>query len=248
MNAYKLGADIGDAIAGMAVIKSLGGGHVRLYSTPGTKGFNEARYNALLPLVQRQDYVTSVCRYDENEDLKITHDFSDFRTHWGSHPTLIGKQAVCVGVDPASVSLEPWMKIDSVPRHGKIIICQSMRHKGAFHWFRLFQTKPQDCIFLGVEEDYRTFCIDNSPWRPCKKAPSTIEFRPTENLLEAAKLIMGARLCIFNQTALLWVAYALGFAPLMVEQLGNDSYLPREGRRYISRPEENPTLKEFEKL
>ena len=248
MNAYRCGTDLGDMIASFAVVRHLGKGHIRMYGTPGTKGLSDERYNAIKPLIEIQPWAESVARFDENEGLPISHDFSGFRANWNSHPTLIGKQAIHVGLGPAAIDPSPWLTIPDAPRHGKIVICRSQRCLGLFHWFRLFQTKPKDCIFLGVEEDYKNFCHDNSPWPPHKKNMPKIEFRPTKDLLEAAKIIMGARLFICNQTACLWLALSTGFTPLFVEQVNEDSYLPAEGRRYFKDPQDNLSLTEFEKL
>ena len=206
----------------------------------------EDRLNAIKPLLEIQPYIHGVERYDET--TPIDWDFTDFRSNYGSHPTLVGKQAVHMGLDPAAIDLSPWLTIPAVPKHGKIVLCRSVRCLGLFHWFRLFQFKAKDCIFIGLEEDYEHFCRDNSPWAPHKKHMPKIEFRPTKDLLEAAKIIMGARLFIVNQTACLWISLAAGFKPMFIEQVNDDSCLPAEGRRYFRHPQDNLSAEEFQRL
>lgn len=247
MNAFRVGSDLGDAIAACAIVRHLGGGHVRLYGTPNTKGFDDARYNALKALLEIQPWAASVARYDESEDLKITHDFSGFRERFGDGDSLIEKQARWIGLPHNSVDTSPWLTIPDAPKHNKIVLCRSQRCLGSLHWFRLF-ARAKECIFIGLEEDYNQFCRENSPWLPTKKNVPKIEFRKTENLLEAARLIKGSRIFVSNQTSLLWVAFSIGFTPMLIEKVNDDSYLPMQGRRYVSKPHENPSVHEFMKL
>lgn len=227
----------------MAVLRHLGGAKLFLCSRPGTKEITEDRLNAIRPLLELQPYIHGVERYDETTPTDF--DFTGFRAGWGSHPHLVGKQAAHLGIEPHAIDLRPWLTIPEPKKHNKIVICRSARNKGALHWFRWWSVRPQDCIFLGIEEDYQNFCLENCPWpeRQRSKRP-TIEFRKTANLLEAAQIIAGSRLFICNQTALLWVAMGMGFAPIMIEKTSEDSFLPAEGRTFISAPHENPTPQE----
>lgn len=247
MKTFKVGSDIGDAIAALCICRHLGGGHIRLYGTPGTKGFDDTRYNALRPLIDGQPWATSVARFDEAEGLEITHDFTGFRDRFGDGDSLIEKQARWIGLPHNSVDTSPWLTIPDVPKHNKIVLCRSQRCLGAFQWFRLFH-RSKDCVFVGLKEDYDLFCLDNSPWPAHKRSMPKIEFLATPNLLEAAKIIKGARLFICNQTSLLWVAFAMGITPMIVEKVNEDSYLPMEGRRFIASADQNPSIKEFSKL
>lgn len=237
--------DLGDLIAALPVIRQAGGAKLFLCTRPDTKGFSDDRFNAIKPLLEIQPYIHGVERYDEASPIDL--DFTDFRSKWASHPTLIGKQAVHVGMDPSSVDISPWLTIPDAHRHGKMVLCRSQRCLGSLHWFRFFH-RPKDCLFIGLEEDYEQFCRENSPWLPHKKNMPAIEFWPTENLLEAAKLIKGSRLFISNQTSLLWVAFGLGFSPMIIEKVNDDSYLPMEGRRFVASAGQNPTAREFLKL
>jgi len=251
VNAYLVGPDLGDAIATLCVIRYLGPGHIRLFETPGTKGFSEARYNAIVPLIKIQPYTASVARFDPAEDMKITHDFTGFRNNWGSAPSLVGKQARHVGLDPASIDMRPWLEVGDVERHGKIVLCRSARNKGHLHWWRIWQAKGKDCVVLGLREDYEQFCVDNAPWAPGmppSKHRPMLPFLPTDDLLQAARVIKGARLGVFNQTSLLWLAYGTGFSPMIIEQTTDDSFLPGLGRRFVRQPRENLTAKEVAAL
>jgi hypothetical protein len=251
VNAYKLGPDLGDCIAGLCVVRHLGRGHIRLFNTPGTKGFSPQSYEAIRPLIEFQDYAESVRMFDENEEMEFTHDFTGFRAQWGCAANLATKQAVHVGLKAEDISLAPWLKIGAFDKHNKIAVCRSTRNKGLLAWYRIWQTKARESIFLGCDEDYDQFNSDNCPWPETTNAwyqkphQARIEFRKTSNLLEAARLIMGSRLFFVNQTSLLWVALGMGFSPIMIEQTTDDSYLPAQGRRYIRHVEDNPTIREF---
>jgi hypothetical protein len=246
--------DCGDCIACLPIIRALGGGKLLLGTRPWTKPFTTERFESIKPLIEKQPYITSVERHDGELASDII-DFSTFRSSWGKHNTLTGKQAIHVGVDPNALNMSPW--IDAMPyeKNGKIAICRSTRNKGLLKWFAIWRWKVHDSFFVGLKEDYDQFCQDNNPWPTAgfsawhKSAyHADIPFVPTPNLLEVARLIMGARLFVTNQTAALWIAYGMGFKPILIEKTTEDSYLPCEGRRYVARVEENPTDKEFQAL
>lgn len=247
MNVYKVGADLGDAIATMAVIRHLGRGHVRLDSNPGTKGFDGPRYDAIVPLLRCQPYVESVERFNLDEKLEVTHDFTGFRNSWDRHPTLVGKQAAHIGLNPDDVSIDPWLHIQGVEHHGKIAIVRSARNKGHLQFFNIWRAKGPECIFFGCQDDYDQFCADNYPGsQGLRQVFKQIEYRRTENLLEATRVILGSRLLVVNQTALFWACYGAGFRRMLVEQVGEDSFLP--GVRYIRHAHENLSLREVMNL
>lgn len=248
MKTFLIGGDLGDAIAGLPSIRHLGGGELWLQTQSGTKPWSPERWDAIRPLLEIQPYLTSVKLIPENEVATPDYNLSTFRSSWGKHPTLIGKQAVHLGINPDDLDLSPWLTIPEAPKHGKIIACRSERNQGFIHFHLLWRYHHQDCFFVGLEQEYKTFCYNCTPYTPGTKPATLIPHKPTANLLEVAQLISGSRLLVCNLSAPLWVAYGLGFSPIILEAVCEDSTLNRPGVRIIRQPQDNPDTQEWGKL
>lgn len=116
--------DLGDIIAALPAIRSLGGGYLILGNRHGRGGreqMNQARFNVIAPLLDVQPYLTGVeflddapavrhgtDRTDEtNKDLKsiVTHDFTRFREH---RPPEAKRPDGSLGHGGAGYNLATW--------------------------------------------------------------------------------------------------------------------------------------------
>lgn len=249
MNTYLLGPDMGDVLASLVICRHLGRGHIRLHDTPNTKGFGPERYNYIRPLIAMQPYCESIAMFDEKEELDFTADFRSFRDHWKRGRLLSDKLAVCAGLNPSDVDTDtPWITVPSSPRHGKIILVRSERHQGFLHWYRIVMAKPNDCLFLGLRQECDVFNWNCTPGNPGRTKPFVVPLAETRDAVEAAQLIAGSRLFVSNCTFFLWLAEAMKHPNMLVECAADDSEFRRPGVRNVRRPEDNPTLKEFQCL
>jgi hypothetical protein len=245
-NVFKLGPDLGDAIAGLAVIRNLHGGVVRLFSTPGTKGWRPDMVAAILPLIRAQSYVESAEVFVEEEKLEFTRDFTGFRGSWDKGQNLITKQAAHVGLDPNACDTSPWLQVPKGDNHRKIVLCATPRHNNpAMKWFDLWRHRHADCVYIGSREEHAQFLYNHSPYSPGMRQPTTIPFHDTRDLLEAGTFLSGARALFCNQTAVLWLALGLGFPKIYQETATEDSTLGRPEVRHIRRQEDNLSMQEL---
>lgn len=229
--------DIGDIIAALPILRSLGGGSIVISESPHNdraraprETMRGARYEAIKPLLEAQPYVESVEWQDE--PTGITHDLSNFRTV----PPLRGenlaeRQARFLGVQ---ISLDPWLSVPAVEPHGKTVLARSLRyHNFFFPWGELIQ-KNAPVVFVGLPEEHRAL-QNETHWN--------MPYEPTANLLELAQLIAGARLTIANQSAPFWIAAGLG-VPLIQESWPTDlnSIVPRDNAVYTPSDADTRTL------
>jgi len=90
-----------------------------------------------------------------------------------------------------------WLRLE--PHHlAPIIINRTSRYAAtdSFAWELL---DGADCVFVGLHEEWRTFCRQFFP----------VPFHPTESLLELASIIAGAELFVGNQSCPLAIAEGL---------------------------------------
>lgn len=229
--------DIGDCVASLPILRSLGGGTILISESKfrdrgrsPRETMRGARYEAIRPLLLAQPYVTAVSWQDEPQG--ITHDLSHFRQlPFKKGENLATWQARYVGVE---IDLEPWLTVPDFVEHGKTVIARSPRyHNYFFPWPELI-TKNTPVVFVGLTSEHAAFQRDTH-WN--------LPFQPTANLLELAQVIRGAKLVIANQSAPFWVAAGLGM-PLIQESWENDlnSIVPRENAVYTETPPLTRTL------
>lgn len=214
---------LGDAIAALATIKQLGGGHLVMTQRGNPRILRGERYESLRPLLERQPYLKSVSW--EEEPSYCDYDFTNFRNGHGSSDCLAVSQARCVGVH--DLNLSPWLEADPSPySKGRVVIARSARYQNQnFPWLRLLTENHGRALFVGTKEEHHAFQVI---WG------FHIEHKETANLLEVAELIRGADLFIGNQSSPFWIAAALG-VPLVQEVCKHqpDSVIPRPNASYL---------------
>lgn len=205
MNVYRHSGDLGDVVAGLAVMRQLGQGQLILGNVNGNgarEPMNEARFAALAPLIERQPYITGVSH--EHDAKGVTHDFANFRStacRVGAEHTLVNWQGDFFGIP--DVDLTPWIHwiTPSAETKGKAVFARTRRYHGEkFNWSSIIDRFP-DAIFVGFQDEHVEFCLGVN---------KEIPWRKTANLLEVAELIAGSEILVSNQCVASWIAMAMG--------------------------------------
>lgn len=193
--------DLGDIVAALPTIRQLGGGELvisdsKLPTGKSPRGSMRERYELIKSLLEQQPYISKVEWQDKPSD--ITHDFSGFRTT----PRVVNLaywQAVYLGVYDLDIS--PWIFVESTP-HLRVIVSRSLRyHNPDFPWSVITHKYKDKLLFVGLPEEHKAFE---------EYTKSQIDYAPTDNLLDVAKLIAGATIGFYNQSCPFWIAAGLG--------------------------------------
>lgn len=195
--------DIGDIIASLPSVVALGGGHYVI--TESVNGRRQSmrgpRFESIRPLLELQPYIRSV-RWEDHPE-KSDYDFTTFRHDGRLGEDLATWQARHLGV---KISLDPWLYVDRVEHEGRVVIARSPRyHAPGFPWRELV-ARHRNPLFIGLPTEHSAFCA----------AFGRVEYLPTENMLDVARVIAGASLFIGNQSSPMWVALGLG-VPILQE-------------------------------
>lgn len=230
MNTFHHTGDLGDVVASFPVLRELGGGKYVFSDAkfPLGHGPRESmrggRFEAMRPLFEATDYITGMEWQDK--PANITHDVASFRGRpWRPCETLTQWQGRHFKLKLPDAP-EPWLTLD-VPNHNKIVVSRTQRyHTKFFPWAPIIDKYGDDIVFVGTPPEYLAFAgLTNRP----------IEYKPTANLLEAAKIIAGSRFFIGNQSVLFWIAAGLGH-PLFQEThdqiYTRNSIVPRDNAFY----------------
>jgi hypothetical protein len=215
--------DLGDIIAALPAIRALGGGKIQIGHQPGVgnrEAMKGARFDALLPLLLAQDYITDVEYSDEQNDSSVN--VATFRHDAIRGESLAHWQARHLGVE---ISTEPWLTVAPVEHHGKVVIARSERyHNQFFPWSSLVHMHRGNVVFVGLDHEHKRFQ---------KTTGAIVPFHRTQDLLELAQLIAGASLFIGNQSLPFWIAAGLGI-PLIQETWEHDqnSIIERPNAQY----------------
>lgn len=211
--------DIGDIIAALPVIRAMGGGSLTIgFRNSGQReSLRGERFAALVPLLLAQPYIHSV---KWGELTERDNDFSRFRSSQHNGMSLTNWQAQYMAVDASAV---PWLTAAAKP-HGRAVIARSPRyHNPEFPWARMLPLLV-DPLFVGMREEHEAFCREFG-WR--------VEYAPTDNLLETARIIAGCRVFVGNQSAPWWIAAGLGVKCVQESfPLALNSIIHREGMHY----------------
>lgn len=218
-------AIFGDIIGSLPTARQLGGGRyiisLRDPERPGgptRDSMAGARYEAILPLLSAQPYVTGVEWLDHPSEF--THDFRVFRQKYIHGESLAHWQARSLGV---CISTDPWLTVDAIP-HGRVVIARTERYRNPrFPWAKIVAKHPE-ALFVGLPHEHSAFCAEFG---------TKIEHAQTEDLLEMAVIIAGATEFFGNQSCAWWIAYGIGIKTTQESFIhAPNSMIPRENARY----------------
>lgn len=190
--------DLGDIIYALPTIRAAGGGHLALFNAPGktTHPMTQRRADALAPLLELQPYISSVKFYPLGHP---DHDLNGFRDHWRPERNLADMHLATHGLS-ASERFREWIDVGSPNPVASTVFCRSERyHNPAFPWRRMVAQYGHVAVFLGSSQEHVAFTNNCGP----------VPHFETANLLEAARVLAGSKLCIANQSSLLAIAEGL---------------------------------------
>jgi hypothetical protein len=184
MSAFLHERDLGDICYSLASIQALGGGTFYLKPTQGNI------FKLLSRLVSSQEYIKGLLPYSGQP---IDYDFSTFRKGgipFGIRLAELHARWVKANVDFA----KPWLKVTpSEKTKGKIVVSRTPRYRNRFFpWKSLVEQYYKDMMFVGIEAEWRAFCIQTGKY---------VEYLRTDDLQGVAEAIAGSELFIGNQSS-----------------------------------------------
>lgn len=194
--------DAGDTIYALPVIKWLAPAGANLILGNKQKvrcNYSQKWADNIMPLLRLQSYIRDV--WLQRPDDEWTHDMDPFRALvFNKHRR--GKNLTSYVCDvfgvPYQCAAAAWLKVD-YPVHVEgcpVVVNKTPRYANPnFPWKRVYDTYRGRMVFVGMEDEWRSFCSALGPLPYC----------PTETTLDLARMIAGCRLFIGNQS----LAYAI---------------------------------------
>lgn len=189
--------DIGDIIYCLPTIKALGGGNLYLEGSPNRWNTKFSRKDAfaLKPLLEIQPYINKV-EIGVNRNNIDCH-LDDFRHKMQAQVTLADMHLDYFNLCRSERNWK-WLNVDPKPCD-VVVNCTARYSNDNFDWKKLLNRFRSRCIFLGHPDEHTRFC----------EIAGKIDYYPTADLLEAARLIAGSRLYIGNQSSLFAICEGL---------------------------------------
>ena len=161
------------------------------------EGISFDYFKPLVPLLEAQEYVSSVQPYDPKErDVIDLTKWTEHTKEGASIPLLIARYC---GVGGACIN-EPWLEVEPADYGPRIAVSRVPRYTGvSFPWNLLMREYQFGAQFLGTARECDMFSCVFHP----------IPHYETPDLLEAARIIAGARCFIGNASCLFAIAEGL---------------------------------------
>lgn len=213
--------DIGDLLAALPTIKSMGGGELVLYPAPYTGWrMTPQRAESLRPFLELQPYISGV-RFARHA---IGTNLDHWRDHYRTNLNLSDMVAGAFG-QPHHPREQPWLRVDAPNRIARVLFARSGRYRNpAVDWRKLYDEYSEEACFVGTPEEHHDF----------QRSVGPISFHYTPDYLELARVVAGADLICVNQTSIRWVAEGLK-VPVVVEvdPGTNNTHFDRAGAKYL---------------
>lgn len=217
-NTFYHSGDLGDVIYSLPAVKALNGGLFCLgpechpLMAPREQMTWE-RFNTIAPLLRVQEYIYG-CEYR----IKLTgvtinlNNFRDLMTRGQQLDMVPGFNLAKVVLKrfnlPLTLDNEPWLTVDCPRVEYPVIIARSARYQNdAFNWKGVLEQYRGRVGFIGTKDEHALF-----EWQIGR-----VPYIPTEDLLEAARLIAGSKLFIGNQSCPFSIAVGLGHDAILEE-------------------------------
>lgn len=232
--------DMGDVIYSLAAAKAMGGGLYFFsadnrypYPKPARSTPTADWTNQIAPLLNEQDYIwgslwTHGTPYSTDVDFNAFREFyRDNRAeNWMSLFHLHQKR-----FDTWWPEDEPWLTVpDPITIPGRpIVVNHTDRYLNPkFPWYQLVQEYGDRMVFIGTQAEADNFQGMAPPRH------QSIPWHRTNNLLELAQVIAGAKVFIANQSCPLAIAHGLGQRVIVEEwPMNANCHLKRPGAIYF---------------
>lgn len=189
--------DLGDVIFSLPTVRALGGGIMLLGPHCNASPFitrelmTPERANLLIPLLKQQPYIKGA-QYCPSEKA-ATIDLNKFRltlAKSGPHENLAHLHLKHFGF-PASEADKRWLQVDEpvIIKDRPVVITKTLRYDGLLDWHAVLRNYVGMCVFIGTPAEHAAF----------QERYGLVDYYPTKDLLEVARVIAGAELYISNQ-------------------------------------------------
>lgn len=195
MKTFSHSGDLGDVLYALPTVAQLGGGHLLLGPRIKVRvPMTQAHFNNIAPLLRCQPYLGKVTfSYEPGE---VDFNLDKFRRYWAAN-LCYGKSIAQFHADTFNVPFvnhtEPWLFTDALPKLKPklVVVGRSPRYRNTlFPWASVVEAYSKWIVFTGTPDEWQDFCATYGP----------VDFHPTANLLDVARLIASCDLFIGNQS------------------------------------------------
>jgi hypothetical protein len=183
----QMNGDIGDIIYSMPIMKhwhAQTGEKSNLYIAPASytrQQLTPDKFQPLVSLLESQPYIQKVAEYKGQESI----DGNYWRSTYQPHFNLCAAQLASLQL-PFDLALEPWIFVE--PKEvAPVVINRTFRYHNRFPK----QMITKDAVFIGMPNEHVAFCAEFG----------NVSYYPTQDLLEAARVIDGCKYFLGNQSA-----------------------------------------------
>jgi glycosyltransferase involved in cell wall biosynthesis len=222
--------DLGDCIYSLITVRELGGGEMLLGPDNCTnmatrEKMTMARAMTIIPLLEAQPYI-HLAQFSETMPLRTKYDLNKMRLILRSDRLDMqpGFNLARCYLKAFGLALEndegKWLEVE--PKSiAPVVIARSPRyHNKGFDWARIVKEYRGQCVFIGSREEHRMFTAEFG----------FVPHEPTKDLLEAARVIAGAKLFCGNQSSPYAIAEGLKKdAILEICPIGSNTLFRRRG-------------------
>lgn len=198
--------DCGDLIYALPAIKDaagVGGAELTLFPASCT-GFrmNPERAESLQSLLEIQPYIRKVEWAPGSVGINLDGWRCQYRNGWNLADMVSSWLSL-----PLSPREVPWLVVDHTNPVAEVVFCRSPRYRNhRVPWRRIWEQYSKGAVFVGLEEEYNSFCHD----------VGTVPYYATSNFLEVARVLSGSKLVCCNQSCPRAIAEGLKL-PVVVE-------------------------------
>lgn len=216
---YYHSGHLGDLIYALYAIKANGGGNLIIGqeqkdTAPCAEPICHSQFKMLLWLLKSQPYIEDAW-YSATHPGDSAHDLNTFRNHWVNPSTRSehNLDTLCkahfheLGVLEKFNAEYSWIECPCPISTDRIVVHRSARYNSpgfgeqSFPWGALVNRHSDNMLFVGLESEWIKFQSDFE---------HRVSFWQVKDFFELARLIAGARSCIFNQSFPLSLALGLG--------------------------------------
>ena len=238
--------DMGDVIYALAVIKAVGGGVLFLseeckYPFPVAPkvcrdGEIQRRHGSwhasTCALARSQSYIWAA-QFTQSTPFSADLDFNEFRNFYRPESgqgfrNIIDLHFMSAGLEPKH---DPWLVVsDPVAIEGRpIVVNRTARYRNdKLPWYGLVRKYAKQMVFVGERDEWENFKGFGAP-------DFEIPWHPTDNLLELARVIAGAKVFIGNQSVAMAIALGLGKNVIQEVWAGNANCILKRGNAIYGR-------------
>lgn len=229
---FRHAGDAGDIIYALPAIKYFGRGLLYIESAPYTRvPMTPDKWNGLDLLLKAQPYIADVKPWNREATDWNCNDFRSvmvrqLRQGIGKDRHLSDWLALAFRI-PLTIKDDPWLTVEP-SRVARVVINRAGAGRPAhqqyygkdFPWGKVLEKYGKDAVFIGTPLEHQVFCA----------AQGKVPYYPTATLLEAARVIAGADLCVLNQSSCGAIAEALK-KPILLEvwHQGPNTLVHRDG-------------------